>query len=186
MIQRMFQRGCVWEKGTTDTYVVQSSVGPKPTIDAISPPSSSSGAGGASQSIPVVRYDDTYKGHKKLMFSPEAILLFTPEVIIQILEDALLCGTTVPGKKLIGFPHKEDMTKFHTINWSREFIGEFIKHHDQYESPHMPSRNEGLVFNRRGFKSMAMMSMLSRDDTYISEHDANPITLVRDIDWNTT
>jgi hypothetical protein len=183
MIQRMFQRKCVWENGTVDTYVIQSFVGQKPTVDALTGASGPPSSAGGRQSIPVVKYDDTYKGHKKLMFSPEAILLFTPEVIIQILEDALLCGTTAPGKKLIGFTHKDDMTKFHTINWSREFIGAYIKHHDQYESPHMPSRNEGLVFNRRGFQSAAMMSMLSRDDTFISESDANPIVLVRDIDY---
>jgi len=116
------------------------------------------------------------------MFSPEAIHLFNPDVILDALEDAIVCGYTKPYKRLVGFAHKEDMTKFRTANWSKEFIATHCQTYDEAAAAQQIkaiSRLEGVVFNRRGFTSQKISAML---DSEVAQN-ANPIELIQDIDY---
>lgn len=181
MILRMFDANPapVWEAGTEASYmyVGRNPDGSIPDITDLPLVHDES-----TQSISVVRYDNAFRGHRKVMFSPEAIHLFNPDVILDALEDAIVCGYTKPFKRLVGFAHKEDMTKFRTANWSKEFIATHCQTYDEAAAAQQInaiSRLEGVVFNRRGFTSQKISAML---DSEVAQN-ANPIELITDIDY---
>jgi hypothetical protein len=126
----------IWEWGTPKKYwrAQQDATGKRPCKDDLPR---------TPDQIPVITI--TKRGaHAQVCFAPQAINMFDRKIILEALEQAIICETTKPGKRLLGWPDARDNTKFSTVSWSREFIDTFL-------SMVPPERRTHILYPRRGY-----------------------------------
>lgn len=120
---------------------------------------------------------------KYISFSPMAITLFDKNIIIEAIEHAVMCGTTKPGKRLLGWQLEDNSTLARTLNWSTEYINKRITSLNDNLPPEAENRFNGVPFRRRGYMTKAAMIRLK-----VKQNVADaPIEVVDDLDkWSAT
>ncbi len=191
-IIKLMDAEIVWEYGTDK---VREFVQPNPTTNRVPKMSDICDSTSARPSISICVFDTAIKTRKKVYFAPAAIKLFDKEIVLRALENSIICGTTRPGKRLLGWPDNRDHTKFATVNWSKEFIDQHIKYYDASRPSKTingtvvykgTSRTEGIVFDRRGYKTKAVTSMLiptlKQQQMSARSDDTNSVQLIENLD----
>jgi hypothetical protein len=123
---------------------------------------------GADVAIPLVDLSDL-KSARTLHFMPNLAHKFDAQSLVHALHEATICGSTRPGKILLGLPLRDDTTCCQVSNMPQLFIDDFVEHQDALvgwtrnamgelvfsdpEGRHVPeharpvSRTRGIVFN---------------------------------------
>jgi len=101
--------------------------------------------GGSQKMISVVEI-----GRGKMYFSPMAIEMFDKSIVQDAFIDAVLCSTTTPGKRMLGWTDERDASKFKTFRLLKETIAQKVREFDDDAGPGAKLRANGIAFNRRG------------------------------------
>lgn len=122
---------------------------------------------------------------KKVTFSPMAIELFDKNIVLDAFIDATLCATTQAGKKMLGWVHDEDPSKFQTVNLTQEMINTKVKEMDNDCPQGGTMRVNGIPFIRRGFLEASTQRMLFGTES--APIPSKSIEVVNDLDlWAAT
>ncbi len=89
-------------------------------------------------------------GRGKLYFSPMAIGLFDKSIVQDAFIDAVMCSSTSPGKRMVGWTDERDATKFKTFRLTAPIIAQKVKEFDDDAEAGAKLRANGIAFNRRG------------------------------------
>lgn len=114
---------------------------------------------------------------KFFYFCPLFIDHFDKTVILEAFEHAVMCGTTRPGKRLLGWSHDEDQSKAQVLNWTQEYIDETIRKLNAM-APLGENRLNGVVFRERKHVNEAA-NVILRSKT--STQGSN-IVIIHDLD----
>lgn len=182
---RLFALNRVWQVGTApDYYIVRGGVTEE---QLMIPP----------HYMNVVVIDDSSRNRKSVSFIPSARTIFKKEVILEALENALICGSTKPGKRILGWPHESNTSMFKTVNWTQDYINYAVdvldqadryrdKNNEYRENPHFVSRKKGIVVNKRGYANMNI-ERIYRPQSRIRSNETNaaPIEVISDLNlWS--
>ena len=135
----------------------------------------------------IIKKDVTHT-RKKIWFSPAALKLYDQNAILNIFEKIVFCSTTKPGKRILGWTHPKDCSKFQTVNWTQEYIDSVIQLIDENSASNATSRANGIVFNRLGYSdpdTADIFSSKKRRKRQYSTSRQNPILHMKDLDvWS--
>ena len=155
----------------------------------------------AYQAIPaVLKYIGNQAGKKRMCaVAIQAMRMFDRNAIVLVIAEVLISAQTRPGKRLLGWVHDDDATKFQTLAWSKDFI-KYISHMiDDNAPPGATSRvREGIGMINRGHIDTTDAALLYGADiapTTAGPPDAplggrintsidrsSPLTVVKDLD----
>lgn len=126
----------------------------------------------------------------KLYFSPMAIELFDSSIIQDAFIDAILCSTTSPGKRLLGWTDERDVSKFKTFRLLQETIKQKVKEFDDDAGYGATLRANGIPFTRRGHiedSSKAILYGIGNVSAPMSRHHARSVEVIDNLDkWAAT
>ena len=110
--------------------------------------------------LPIVDRSDLRRN--KLYFMPDMESFFQQDIITEALRYATYCGTTKPGKILLGFTTPNDTTRLEAEFLEQKQLDDYLKDLDEdagfslrpngkwkSDNPYAVSRREGIVYNRR-------------------------------------
>jgi len=177
-ILKMFENQSVWAYGTPKTYVKPNDRGDGVMLSEADIPRQDT-------HIFAVMINNTIRTRKKVSFAPAAMKLYDSQAILEAFVEVIMCSSTKPGKRLLGWTHPEDCSKFRTVEWSQEFIDTTVTYLDEQKAPGSVPRTRGVVFNRRGFRQPGISDMFTVEKRQYSMSSHNPIELVKNLDdWS--
>ena len=119
---------------------------------------------------------------KSVAFSPLAILLFDKRIILEAFEQAVMCATTAPGKRLLGWPLQGDPSKVETMHWTQDYIHETVRKLNANMPANGVNRLNGVTFRRRGYITTAASEFLG----HVAANHTN-VETIDDLDkWSAT